>query len=99
MKEYKFFTSNIIKEEKILSLDKIVALQVFCEKEIDSRKEWQLNLITDKKERINIIKSVNHLSLVDGANTISHFLEIPVWEDTGVHRKGIKELTLYLRIF
>lgn len=89
IEKYDSKNKTTIKQD-ILPLNDISALQI-----INSSKGsiylWELNLITNKAERITIIQTRYRVGLIQSADILSRFLHIPIWEDIGVHMEVVKE--------
>ena len=89
IEKYDSKSKTTIKQDT-LSLNEISALQIIYSL-TGSIYLWELNLITNKAERINIIQTRYRVGLIQSADILSRFLHIPIWEDIGVHMEVVKE--------
>ena len=72
-------------EDKAVQLHKIHALQLiseFCRSSKHSYYSYELNLVLDDGERINVIDHADHSRIRQDANTLSNFLGKPLWDAT-----------------
>jgi hypothetical protein len=83
---YKGFSNTIINSElKKTSFDEIVALQIigeFVENEDSNYNSFELNMVLNNLNRINLIDHSKLKSLIMDAETLSKFLNVPVWHAT-----------------
>lgn len=66
-------------------LDQIHALQLISEYCVDQKKSYysyELNLVLEDGKRINVVDHGGLEKIRNDANTLSHFLEKPVWDAT-----------------
>ena len=94
-KEYGLLSHKSLKDEHILSINSISALQVIYLKRGSGESNlWELNLITQDAKRYNIMQNTYRVELAKNAQRLSKFLEVPVWEDTGIHYGVVQENTV-----
>lgn len=74
--------------KSLTKLDEIQALQILSERVSGSRNSqgysksynsYELNLVLKDGSRKNVIDHGNYQSLVDDANVVANFLNVPVW--------------------
>ncbi len=94
-REYGLLSHKVLKDEQILSISSISALQVIYLKRGSGDSDlWELNLITQDAKRHNIMQNTYRVELAKNAQKLSKFLDIPVWEDTGIHYGVVQENTV-----
>ena len=94
-KEYGLLSHKSLKDEHILSINSIAALQIiYLERGSEESNLWELNLITQDAKRYNIMQNTYRVELAKNAQKLSKFLEVPVWEDTGIHYELVQENTM-----
>lgn len=79
---YRGFKSIQTKMSVDISLKTIVALQLIGETISDedgSFKSFELNIILNNKERLNVMDHSNLRGIINDAETLSEFLNIPIW--------------------
>ena len=82
--------------KKLLSLDDISALQIIRNNNTDRADTWELNIIRKNAKRYNITFDTRRVILTEIAITLAKFLNVPVWEDIGVHYGVVQEETITL---
>ena len=80
---YKSFTSkNVSKSKHSKSLSDIVAIQIIGEviqSDNSSYNSFELNLVLNDASRINVIDHGNLKSIIEDAQYLSEFLNVPIW--------------------
>ncbi len=71
------------KLKRYAPLNRVHALQIiaeFCKSKNSSYYSYELNLVLDDGSRVHVIDHGNHLALRTDAQTLSHFLNKPLWD-------------------
>ncbi|MDX1629765.1 MAG: hypothetical protein R3345_13755 [Fulvivirga sp.] len=70
--------------DKMIKLDRIKGLQILSERISGSKgrsyRSYELNLILDDHERVNVMDHGNYSSIQKDAKTLSDYLEVPVFD-------------------
>lgn len=70
------------KLKRYATLNRVHALQMIselCKNKNSSYYSYELNLVLDDGSRVNVIDHGNHMVLLDDAQTLSQFLNKPLW--------------------
>ena len=82
---YKSYTKRKRDINKCISIDSIIALQIIGEHVTSSDnpyKSFELNLVLEDATRKNVVDHGNLKSIIKDAQTLSEFLNIPIWHAT-----------------
>lgn len=77
---------EMMKLKQSARLSEIAALQIISERVTGSKggsyTSWELNLVSDKGDRLNVMDHGKYESIVADAEMLGRFLGVPVWENT-----------------
>ena len=80
---YKGFRKNFKRKKiNVIPFNKIIAIQLIGEtisSDNGSYKSFELNLVLDDISRLNVIDHGNLKKLIDDAEVLSAFLDVPIW--------------------
>ena len=81
--ESKFLSYLTLCERKTRKLKDIYALQIvreYCKGNKSSYYSYELNLVLNNGERINLVDHGNYVKLLEDAKKLSEFLGRPLWD-------------------
>jgi len=77
---------DFINLKKSARLSEIAVIQIIAEritsKESSSYTSWEINLVSNNGDRLNVMDHGNQESIVSDAQLLGEFLGVPVWENT-----------------
>ena len=88
-----FYKNNTKKSKNNIKLSRICAIQIIGEvvqSDNNNYNSYELNLVLDDSTRINVIDHGNLKGVIQDANWLSDFLNIPVWHAGSNKTSAIK---------
>ena len=77
---------QLMQLKKSARISEIAALQIIPERISGSKggsyTSWEINLVSHDAQRLNVMDHGNRQSIVEDAQKLGEFLDVPVWENT-----------------